>query len=76
MPVVSSEISGSIGLLGRDYSGYFSFADSRGLAKLLYRAETDAAFYADLVARCRELRGLVDPARERESWARLLEEIA
>jgi putative glycosyltransferase (TIGR04348 family) len=76
VPVVSSHISGSIGLLGEDYPGYFPFADTQALAKLLYRAESDAAFYADLVARCRRLRGLVHPRHERESWAKLLKEIA
>jgi glycosyltransferase involved in cell wall biosynthesis len=75
VPVVSSHISGSIGLLGEDYPGYFPVADTLGLAKLLGRAETDPAFYADLVARCRQLRHLVDPRHERASWAKLLAEI-
>ena len=45
VPVVSSRIAGSLGLLGADYSGYFPFGDTQALADLLRRAETDTAFY-------------------------------
>ena len=48
VPVVSSRIAGSIGLLGADYPGYFPFADTRALADLLHRAETDTEFYNGL----------------------------
>jgi hypothetical protein len=48
VPVVSSRIAGSVGLLGADYPGFFPFADTAALAGLLRRAETDAPFYADL----------------------------
>jgi putative glycosyltransferase (TIGR04348 family) len=75
VPVVSSHIAGSIGLLGPDYPGYFPYGDARALADLLHRAETDAAFYSDLRTRCEDLHKLVDPERERQSWARLLKEI-
>jgi putative glycosyltransferase (TIGR04348 family) len=76
VPVVSSRISGSIGLLGEDYPGYFPGGDTRALADLLLRAERDAAFYQELARRCASLRPLFDPAREQEAWARLLEELA
>jgi putative glycosyltransferase (TIGR04348 family) len=75
VPVVSSRIAGSIGLLGADYPGYFPYGDTAALAELLHHAETDAAFYAALSAWCERLRGLVDPERERQSWATLLAEI-
>jgi putative glycosyltransferase (TIGR04348 family) len=75
VPVVSSRIAGSVGLLGADYPGYFPYGDTRALAALLLRAETDTAFYDDLRARCKRLRGLTDPARERKSWEQLLAEL-
>jgi putative glycosyltransferase (TIGR04348 family) len=75
VPVVSSRISGSIGLLGQDYPGYFPVEDTAALAEVLLRAETDAAFYEELRRRCRGLRSLFDPARERATWEMLLREI-
>lgn len=75
-PVVSSRIAGSIGLLGEDYPGYFSTGDTRELANLLHRAETEAEFLADLTARCQSKRHLFDPAEERRRWAELLAELA
>jgi hypothetical protein len=74
--VISSRISGSIGLLGADYPGYFAVGDTEALAHLLTRAETDRAFYHSLRQACAERREIVDPANERRSWARLLEELS
>jgi putative glycosyltransferase (TIGR04348 family) len=75
VPVVSSHIAGSLGLLGSDYPGYFPFGDTQALADLLGRAETDTAFYAALCAQCAERRPLFEPARERQSWHDLLREL-
>jgi glycosyltransferase involved in cell wall biosynthesis len=76
VPVVSSRIAGSVGLLGEDYPGYFPVGDTAALAALLGRAETDADFYRTLRERCARLRPLVDPATERRSWEALLRELA
>jgi glycosyltransferase involved in cell wall biosynthesis len=75
VPVVSSRIAGSIGLLGEDYPGYFPVGDTEALAHLLQRAETDAEFYRSLQAACSRARTLIDPARERRSWRELLAEL-
>lgn len=75
VPVLSSRISGSIGILGADYPGYFPYGNTRDLAGLLQRAETDARFYNSLKTWCRRLKSLVQPARERESWRKLLGEL-
>ena len=75
VPVVSTRIDGSIGILGDDYPGYFAVGAAAELAALLVRCETDAAFLATLAARVLALRPLVDPARERESWRALIEEV-
>ncbi len=72
VPVLSSHIDGSVGLLGRDYPGYFPVGDAQALAHLLRRTETDARFYALLRRRCRRLRPLFEPSRERRTWADLL----
>jgi putative glycosyltransferase (TIGR04348 family) len=74
-PVLSTRIAGSVGLLGEEYPGYFPVGDAEALARLLGRAEADAAFYRALQARCARLRPLVDPARERRSWEELLLEL-
>ena len=76
VPVLSSRIAGSIGILGSDYPGYFEVGDTRGLAHLLARAEDDPAFLNDLRRRGRSLAALVSPVREREDWRRLLRELS
>lgn len=75
LPVVSTEIAGSIGMLGRDYPGYFEVGDTEGLGALLMRCETDPAFLRRLEDRSRELAPLYDPAREQAAWAELLGEL-
>ena len=75
VPVISSRISGSIGLLGEDYPGYFPVGDTQVLTDLLIRVETDAAFYEALKTWCERLKSIVDPDRERQSWKRLLQEL-
>lgn len=74
VPVVSSRIDGSVGMLGRDYPGYFTPGSTRGLAALLRRAEADPRFLPDLRRRCARLRARFAPAAELEAWRRLLGE--
>lgn len=75
VPVVSSRIAGSLGLLGESYAGYFPVGDTQALADLLYRAEIDPDFYDTLCAQCAQRRPLFQPARERQSWQELLREL-
>src|SRR5262249_46894209 len=75
VPVISSRISGSIGMLGEEYPGYFPVGDTQALADLLYRAETDAGFYESLVSWCVRRAALVNPANERRAWQDLLREL-
>jgi putative glycosyltransferase (TIGR04348 family) len=75
LPVISSRIAGSVGLLGEDYPGYFPLGDTQALANLLWRAETDTEFYNTLRHCCSRLRPLFDPAREMQSWDDLLREL-
>ncbi len=77
VPVISSRIPGSVGLLGGGYPGYFPAEDTGALARLLDAAERDrGGLYTTLQRRCAELAPLVDPARERAAWAALLGELA
>jgi putative glycosyltransferase (TIGR04348 family) len=75
VPVLSTRIGGSIGVLGADYPGLFDVGDERALAALLERAETDEPFLAELKARCAALADRVRPEREREAWSALLGEV-
>jgi putative glycosyltransferase (TIGR04348 family) len=76
LPVLSTFIPGSVGILGQDYPGYFPAGDTRALRLLMQRAETDPAFYGELQRRVRDLKPLVEPQRERESWRALLAEVS
>jgi putative glycosyltransferase (TIGR04348 family) len=75
VPILASRISGSIGLLGADYPGYFSVGDTEELAGLIERAERAPLFYEELRAWCARLAALVEPERERQSWEALLREL-
>lgn len=74
-PVVASRIPGNIGMLGRGYAGYFPVGNERALARLLWRAESDRAFYRRLASQCRSRRALVTPRRERNALKALLAEL-
>jgi putative glycosyltransferase (TIGR04348 family) len=75
VPVVASKISGLIGTLGKRYPGYFPVGNTRALARLLRRAESDPRFYRQLKSHCARLRPLADPRRERGAWKKLLAEL-
>ncbi len=75
VPVLSSFIPGSTGILGADYPGYFPVGDTHALCLLMQHAEMNSAFYSELGRRINDLKPLVDPSRERESWKALLDEM-
>jgi putative glycosyltransferase (TIGR04348 family) len=75
VPVISSRVAGSVGILGDDYDGYFGVSRADELAALLERAEGDSDFYNRLREACDVLRPLVSPDRERQAWADLLADL-
>ncbi len=75
IPVLSTRIKAVVGHLGENYPGYFPVGDTNALVSLLQLAETDQDFYADLKKRSEKVKSLVDPARERESWKKLLKNL-
>ena len=74
-PVLASRIAGNVGLLGTDYPGYFKVGDTRGLARSLWRAESEAVFLPELRGRVNELCANFAPERELATWASLLSEV-
>lgn len=75
VPVLSTRIDGSLGILGEDYPGYCAVGDAATLAALLRRCEEEPAFLIDLKRRVVALQPLVDPAHERATWRDLLHEL-
>ena len=75
LPVIASDIEGSLGLLGSDYPGYYPVQDADALRERLLRAESDHGYYAELEAACAARRQLFTPAREQAGWGRLLDDI-
>jgi len=72
VPVIASDISGNIGMLGADYAGYYPCGDERALADLLHRAETSPEFYGLLKAQCARRKPLVEPEQELAGLERLI----
>ncbi len=66
VPVLASAISGNIGMLGTDYSGYFPVGDAEALAKLMLRFVSDQAFADQITAQCVARAVLFEPERERQ----------
>ncbi|HEV2233041.1 MAG TPA: selenoneine biosynthesis selenosugar synthase SenB [Terriglobia bacterium] len=75
LPILASRIPGNVGILGKNYPGFFNVGDTKGLAKLLSRAETDSTFRAELKTRCKKLASLFKPSREKAAWAKLLADL-
>ena len=75
LPVVASDIEGSVGLLGADYPGYYPVQDAGALRERLLRAESERGYYAELAAACAARRHLFTPQQEHAGWEELLEDI-
>ena len=75
VPVIASKINGNIGMLGKDYPGYFPVGDEAALQKLLLRCENDKAFLTDLTKRCKKRARLFKRAEEKRRWKNLLAEL-
>lgn len=72
VPVLASRISGNVGMLGREYAGYFPPGDAGQLALLLARASRDAGFLDRLRQQCAQRAPLFAPARERAEVIKLV----
>lgn len=72
VPVLASKVPGNVGMLGRDYPGYFPLGDEKALARLIERCRTDAAYYKKLKSAALRRRRLFEPASERAALRRAL----
>ena len=75
LPVIASDIDGSVGLLGPDYPGYYPVRDADALRDRLLRAESDPRYYSELEAACAARRPLFTSEREQAGWDELLADI-
>lgn len=75
VPIIASRVPGNLGLLGENYPGYFPAGDAEALARLLFRAETDEQFLAQLKLAGQNLAGKFLPEQELEAWRKLLAEL-
>ena len=75
VPVLASNISGNIGLLGRDYPGYFPVRDETALAHLLHRAETEPVFLETLEQYGQKLVPLFRRDHERATLNRIVDAV-
>jgi putative glycosyltransferase (TIGR04348 family) len=75
VPILASRIDGNVGLLGRDYGGYFPAGDTKALARLLRRLEGEPAFVAQLGKALCARAPLFRLSREVAAWRSLLADI-
>lgn len=71
-PVIASHISGNIGMLGREYPGYFPVGDEMALLALLRRCVAETGFLSRLNTACAARAKLFLPESERASLSRVL----
>ncbi len=74
-PVLASQISGNVGMLGAGYRGYFAPGDASGLAIALQRLRGDGAMLQALRRQCELRAPLFDPARERATLKSLIADL-
>ncbi len=74
-PVLASKMSGNIGMLGHDYSGYFPVGDAPALAALMQKCLDEPNFLLRLNIACQARAKLFLPATERESLIRIIDSL-
>ena len=72
LPVIASDIVGSIGLLGEDYPGYYPVQETKPLRKLLLKSENDANFIPELKQHCMQRAQQFLPKMEQQQWQNIL----
>ena len=75
VPILASRVDGNVGILGKNYPGYFDVGNTSQLAQLLTRAETSPGYLAELKAWTKDLTILADPSREEQAWSDLINEL-
>ena len=75
VPILASRVDGNVGILGKDYPGYFEVGNTKQLARLLTRAERSPEYLAKLKASTKGLAALADSSREEKAWSDLINEL-
>ncbi len=75
LPVIASDIDGSVGLLGEDYAGYFPVQDTQKLRELLLKAEAEPDYLQALAEQCSKRASLFTRDAEKQAWADLLKDM-
>lgn len=75
LPVIASDIVGSIGLLGEDYPGYYPVKDTGALQQLLLKAEKEPDYIRLLEQHCNQRARLFLPEMERQQLHTLLQKM-
>ncbi|MBL4712202.1 MAG: TIGR04348 family glycosyltransferase [Gammaproteobacteria bacterium] len=75
LPIIASDIDGSVGLLGDDYAGYFPVQDTAALRKLLLKAEAELEYVRNLTQQCKQRAALFTQEAEKQGWADLLNDM-
>lgn len=75
VPIIASEIHGTVGLLGPDYPGYYPPKDTKALRALLLRAEREPGFVQELAAHGAARRHLFTAERETAAWQAVLDAV-
>jgi len=76
LPVLASRVSGNLGMLGRNYPGYYPLHNDRALARLMARAQRSPSFYKQLKQAVLARRPLFAPAAERRAVLELVRGLA
>ncbi len=76
LPVIASNIDGSIGLLGDDYAGYFPVKNETALREVLLKAESDKEFVKLLTRQCAARAKLFSVDAERDGLRVLFENLS
>jgi len=76
VPIIATRIPGNVGMLGKDYPGYFEPRDTNELAALLQRCATEENFIDQLTATIKERAPLFTRKAEAAGWGRILEKLS
>lgn len=75
VPIVASDIEGSVGLLGEDYAGYYPVEDETALAEMLLRCERETHFLQRLQQLAARNRQRFTAQSELNGWRALLKKL-
>jgi putative glycosyltransferase (TIGR04348 family) len=75
LPVITSKIIGSVGLLGEDFPGYYPVKDTEALRQQLIKAENEPEFVHLLRKHGDQRAKLFLPVMEGKHWATLLDKM-